>query len=137
MKSIHSINLMWIEACEMLQRADRLQRQFFRLGQGGQIPVWEPPVDIFENEAGLLIRVAVPDVKHEDFEISIEGAVLRLSGRRCLPAAASQLAIRRLEIPYGQMERNLPLPPGRFRLTSTTYSHGCLDIYLQRVTENE
>jgi len=33
MSSIRSINLMWSQACEMLERADRLQRQFFRLGQ--------------------------------------------------------------------------------------------------------
>ena len=137
MKSFHSLNMMWLEACEMLQRAERMQRQFFQLGKGRQIPVWEPPVDIFESEAELLIRAAVPDVRREDFEIHIEGSVLRLSGKRCLPKEAAQGVIRRLEIPYGHIERYLALPAGRFRLGVCTYNDGCLEIHLQRMQENE
>ena len=38
---------MWAEACEMLEQAQRLQRQFFRFGQAVEAqPRWEPPVDI-------------------------------------------------------------------------------------------
>ena len=137
MSSIRSINQMWSQACEMLERADRLQRQFFRLGQFGQLPVWEPPIDIFESDSELLIRVAIPDVSREDFEIQLEPTTLRVSGRRSLPKEAQQRVIRRLEIPYGLIERSITLPPGRFRLAAHAYSNGCLEIRLYRMHDNE
>jgi HSP20 family molecular chaperone IbpA len=136
MKPVHSIDQIWTQACELLDRAERLQRQFFRLGQAEQIPVWEPPLDIFESGPDLLIRVAVPDVNLEDFKISLEGPELRVSGRRCLPKEAARRAIRRLEIPYGLIERCVTLPPGRYRLTAHAYLNGCLEIQLQRVSDN-
>jgi hypothetical protein len=42
---------LWGEACEMLERAERLHRQFFRPGLAlPHSAGWEPPVDIFETE---------------------------------------------------------------------------------------
>jgi HSP20 family molecular chaperone IbpA len=136
MNSTRSINLMWNKACESLERADRLQRQFFRLGQIGQLPAWEPPIDVFESDSELLIRVAIPDVNRDDLKIQLEPAALRLSGRRCLPKEAKQRVIRRLEIPYGLMERYITLPPGRFRIAAHSYNNGCLEIRLRRMYEN-
>ena len=49
-RSVRSIHLMWSQAFDMMERADRLQRQFFRLGQVGHMPAWEPPVDVFEGD---------------------------------------------------------------------------------------
>lgn len=137
MKSGRSISLMWSQACEMLERADRLQRQFFQLAQFDRLPTWEPPIDLFESDSELLIRVAIPDVDSEDFEIRLEPTALRLSGQRGLPKEARQHAIRRLEIPYGRMERVVTLPPGRYRLATQAYNNGCLEICLRRVNENE
>lgn len=130
MRRIHSINLMWYQACEVLDRADRLHRQFFRLGRVGRLPVWEPPVDIFEAESELLIRVAMPDVDLQDVEVSMASGLLRLVGRRRLPAEASRGHIRQLEIPYGRMERTITLPPGRLELSGKSYRNGCLEIRL-------
>lgn len=137
MRSIRSINLMWGQACDMLQRAERWQRQLYQLAQIGQLPAWEPPVDIFESQTELLLRVAVPDVRHEDLTIRLEESVLRLTGQRCLPRHASRHVIRQLEIPYGRLERELRLPPGRFRLAASAYTNGCLEIRLQRIDEHE
>lgn len=136
MSSIRSINLMWSQACEALERADRLQRQFFRLGQVGQLPAWEPPIDVFESDSELLIRAAIPDVNRNDFEIQLEPATLRLSGQRRLPKEVKQRVIRRLEIPYGLMERCISLPPGQFRVAECSCNNGCLEIRLHRIHEN-
>jgi HSP20 family protein len=43
---------LWGEALTLLERAERLQRQFCQLGEntrGG--PTWEPPIGVFETEA--------------------------------------------------------------------------------------
>lgn len=136
-RSVRSIHLMWSQACDLVEGADRLHRQFFRLGQVGQMPAWEPPVDVFETESELLIRAAIPDVDPADFDISIGDTGLLLTGRRRLPAEAARGAIRQLEIPYGRLERHIRLPAGRYRVAAHSYRNGCLEIRLQRALPDE
>jgi HSP20 family protein len=132
MDSNRFVDAMWLQACDMLDRADRLQRQFFQLGRSGRLAVWEPPVDLFESDWGLLIRAAVPDAADKDFNICLEPAVLRLTGYRRLPAAARESFIHRLEMPYGRIERSVALPEGAFELDTHSYVNGCLEIRLRR-----
>lgn len=128
---------MWSQACDMVERADRLHRQFFQLGQVGRMPAWEPPVDVFETGTELVVRAAVPDVNPDDFEIVLGEGGLLLAGRRRLPAEALEGGIRQLEIPYGRLERRVGLPPGRYRVVASRYHDGCFEIRLQRGSSNE
>jgi HSP20 family molecular chaperone IbpA len=91
---------MWSEACEMLARADRLHRELFRpLRSGARAPAWEPPVDILETEREVLVLAALPGVKADEVEASIENGDLRISGTRVLPGALRTAVIHRLELP--------------------------------------
>ena len=53
---------MWSEAFEMLARAERMHRQFFRPAARGAPVAWEPPVDILETDREVLVLVALPGV---------------------------------------------------------------------------
>src|SRR5262245_13220913 len=104
---------MWSEACEMLARAERLHREFFRpIGSAAPLPTWEPPVDILETEHEVLVLVALPGVNAERVEALIEGGLLVISGTRVLPPELRTATIHRLELPQGCFQRRLPLPPG-------------------------
>ena len=131
-RSVRSIHLMWSQACDLMEQADRLHRQFFRLGQVGRLPAWEPPVDVFESESELLLRVALPDVDPDDFQVSLVDTGLLLTGRRRLPPEAERWVIRQLEIPYGRLERHIPLPAGQYRVAAHRYTNGCLEIQLRK-----
>lgn len=124
---------MWAEACEALARAERLQRQFFRLGERGTRPVWEPPVDIFENGAELCIVAALPGVEPSGVEIGVEDGVLIIAGERPAPALQRAAAIHRLEIPQGRFERQIALPEGRYELTRRDLADGCLTLVLRKL----
>jgi HSP20 family molecular chaperone IbpA len=137
MKRVGARELMWTQACELLERADRLHRMFFRLGQAGRSPVWEPPVDIIDTATELLVCVAIPDVDSEDLEVTLGDSELFLNARRRLPEAASRGTIRQLEIPFGRLQRRIVLPGGRFRLTEQVYRRGCLLIRLVRAGGND
>lgn len=77
---------MWAEACEVLDRADRLHRQFFRPSVlQARRPAWIPPIDIYETPDEFKIMVALPGVDPEHISVSLEEGHLIVGGRRYLP----------------------------------------------------
>lgn len=124
-------NWMWSEAFEMLERADRLHRQFFTPAPGGG-GAWQPPVDVFENETEVCIVVALPGVAPEQVEIAIEAGALAVRGVRRLSPEARD-AIRRLEIPHGRFERKVALAPGHYEIGRRAFKDGCLILGLRKL----
>jgi HSP20 family protein len=49
-----------------------------------QLPTATPAVDIFENEAEILLRVDMPGILRQDIAINIDNGKLHLSGTRVL-----------------------------------------------------
>lgn len=123
---------MWAEACELLDRAERMQRQFFKLGGTGG-PAWEPPVDVYETETELAILIALPGVAADQLEIVVDAGTLVVAGVRALPTALRRAAIHRLEIPHGRFERRIQLPRGRFALEHQELANGCLLLGLRKL----
>ena len=120
---------MWADACALLERGERLRRQFF----GRSSPAaWEPPVDMFETERELWIMVAVPGVAAGQIEIAVSGGLLIVTGERSLPIAG-RAVIHRLEIPHGRFERRIPLPAGRYALDGRELADGCLTLRLPKL----
>lgn len=124
---------MLAEAVDLLQSADRLQRQFFRIGQTSDVPCWEPPVDMYANQDELGVLVALPGVAPDRFEVTLEHAAIVVRGERSFGADLSPGAILRLEIPYGRFERRIRLPPGAYRLAAMQLENGCLRLTLERL----
>src|SRR3954463_2112476 len=89
--------LMWAQACEAMDRADRLHRQFFH--RAHTTPCWEAPVDIFETDNALTILIALPGVELETVQVTLSAGVLIVTGQRPLPAELREARIHRLEIP--------------------------------------
>jgi HSP20 family protein len=126
-------NWMWAEACALIDRADRLQRQFFQPGVlAAPAACWEPPIDILETEQKLSIIAALPGVEPNDLELSINEDELSIAGLRRLPAAARAGAIHRLEIPYGRSQRRIRLPAAKLELSRSELANGCLFLTLTK-----
>ena len=123
---------MWADALEMVERAERLHRQFFRLAETAHAE-WEPPIDVFDVDGGLVIVIALPGVTAGDVELLAEPGALVVRAHRPQPLAGSRHAVRRLEIPYGRFERRIALPPGSFEAVAREHSHGCLLLRLARI----
>ncbi len=125
---------MWETAIEALERAERLHRQFFRLaGKPEQVPVWEPPIEVFEHAGRLSIVVALPGVPPDGIDVSLEAGTLVVVAERKLPDAMVGGAVHCLEIPYGRFERRIRLPAGHYRLARRDSEHGCLLLALERL----
>ena len=125
---------MWLQALELVDQAERLQRRFLRyLGPGDAAVCWEPPVDIHETAEEVVVVVALPGVAPEDIEIRLEDARLIVSATRSLRRAHGGAMIRRLEIPHGRFLRQIILPDAALELTASQYANGCLEVHLSRL----
>lgn len=122
--------LMWAEACELLARAEQLQRQFFFIGSREHCPAWEPPVDMVETEREIIVCVALPGVSGQQIEILFEADSLVISGERLLPSAMRAALIHRLEIPRGRFKRRVALPTEAVELKRRDLIDGCLVLTL-------
>ena len=123
--------LMWARACEAMDRAERLHRQFFH--RAPATPCWEAPVDIFETDELLTIVIALPGVDPDRVQVTLSAGVLIVSGERPLPEELGDARIHRLEIPHGHFERRIELPPARLELSRRHLANGCLMLQLQKV----
>ena len=123
---------MWAEALELLDRAERLHRQFFQTAESASGPLWEPPVDLLETETGLTLLIALPGVPPDHIELCIERGVLRVTGYRPWPEELRCATIWRLEIPHGRFDRHIELPAGLYELDRQECAHGCVAVHLRR-----
>lgn len=123
---------MWSEAVDLLDRAERMQRQFFRLAGGTERPRWEPPIDVYATGDEILVEVALPGVVPGRVELVCAPDELVIRGDRRLPVRRGDAAIQRLEIPYGRFERRLTLPSGAWALVAQEFENGCLQLLLAR-----
>jgi HSP20 family molecular chaperone IbpA len=123
--------LMWAQACEAMDRAERLRRQFFHRAPAA--PSWEAPIDIFETEEALTIIIALPGVDPDRVQVTLSAGVLIVSGERPLPDELRDARIHRLEIPHGHFQRRIELPPARLELSGRHLANGCLMLQLHKV----
>lgn len=134
MSSIDRLAWMWDEALHALERAERRHRQFYGLTLAARRtePLWEPPVDVFESEAQILVCIALPGVAPESVRVEIGPTGLSVSADRPLPAELAAMRVRRLEIPYGRFERQIELASGRYTLVERRSAEGCLTLRLTK-----
>jgi len=130
--------LMWNQALELSQRAERLHRRFLRyLGPSSEELTWEIPVDIQETREGYFVLFALPGVAEEDIDLQFEAGELSVSAVRQPSLVPSPIAVRRLEIPHGRFLRQIALSASALQLQSARYRNGCLEVRLIRVADSE
>ncbi len=94
-----------------------------------------PPVNIFSDKDGYVVRVEIPGVPPEQLTIETHGRTLTISGTRDV-AAPSGGSFHRRERGSGEFSRSLQLPddldPGR---TEASYQLGILTIRIPKREE--
>jgi HSP20 family protein len=72
--------------------------------------VWQPAVDIYEDETSVIIKAELPDVEQKDIEVKIENSTLVLRGERKLDQSVKKENYQRIERYYGTFQRSFALP---------------------------
>jgi HSP20 family protein len=85
-----------------------LADSFVRPGRWNAGDSWTA-LDVYETEADYVARLAVPGLKPEDFDITVQQNVLTMSGRvqQAQPEQAHYLV---REQPYGEFSRSIQFP---------------------------
>src|SRR6266481_6125691 len=95
-----------------------------------------PPVDIYEDEHTITLKLEVPGIDEKDIDVRIEGNTLTVHGERKIEKEEKEENFRRVERQYGEFTRSFTLPssvdPGQ---VSANYEKGLLKIKLAKKAE--
>lgn len=123
---------MWAEARRLLDEADRLREQFFRIPSDRAAGHWEPPVDVFETDDAWWAQIALPGVSPERVRYSLNGDTFRVVANRGFPTEGVRGRIHRLEIPHGRFERSIRFPGVPLYISHAQVRDGCLVVALRK-----
>ena len=71
---------------------------------------WTPVADITEDEKEYLIKAELPEMKKEEVKVTVENAVLTISGERKFEKEEKKKKYHRVERGYGTFVRSFTLP---------------------------
>jgi HSP20 family protein len=72
--------------------------------------LWQPPVDIYEDDHEVVIKMEVAEVAQEDIDVQIEDHTLIIQGVRRLEQEDRKQNYQRIERSYGNFRRVFSLP---------------------------
>jgi HSP20 family protein len=94
-----------------------------------------PPVNVFADRDGYVVKLEVPGIDPQDVNIEAEGRTLTVSGKREEPQL-DHGSFHRRERGYGQFSRSLQLPADLdLARADATYKHGILTIRIPKKEE--
>jgi HSP20 family protein len=92
-----------------------------------------PPLDIYENEEGLVVRLEAPGFKKENLALSLKEEVLTIAGTSPEAAPETQRNVCRCEVARGPFERTVTLPyPVESDKIKATFADGILTVTLPK-----
>jgi HSP20 family protein len=69
-----------------------------------------PPVDIYEDEHKIVLKLEVPGMKESDLDIQLENNVLTVKGERKFEKEEKEENFHRIERRYGSFYRSFTIP---------------------------
>jgi HSP20 family protein len=69
-----------------------------------------PPVDVYEDEHGIRLKMEVPGIDEKDIDIRLENNLLTVHGERKLESETKEENYHRIERNYGSFTRSFTLP---------------------------
>jgi HSP20 family protein len=94
-----------------------------------------PPVNVFSDREGYVIRMEIPGVAAEDVQIDSQGRTLMISGKREV-SAPENASFHRRERESGEFSRSLQLPDDvDLQQAGASYKCGMLTIRIPKKEE--
>jgi HSP20 family protein len=106
----------WDPFRDVLALQNRMNSLFqeFERGQGGSAALttaaFVPPVDIYEDEHKIVLKLEAPGLTEKDLDIQLENQVLTVKGERKFEKEEKEENFHRIERRYGSFYRSFTIP---------------------------
>ncbi len=131
----------WDPFRDLYSLQNRMNRLFEEQYGGGReesltAGAFVPPVDIYEDEHSVQLKLEVPGIDEKDLDVKVENNTLTITGERKFEKEEKEENFRRVERRYGSFTRSFTLP----NTVSTDdinaqYNNGVLTIKLAKRAE--
>src|SRR5208283_1852682 len=130
----------WDPFRELYSLQNRMNRLFEEKYSGQEDSLtagaFVPPVDIYEDEHSIQLKLEVPGIDEKDLDIKVENNTLTVSGERKVEKEEKEENFRRVERRFGSFSRSFTLPSTvNTDDINAGYDHGVLNIRLAKRAE--
>jgi HSP20 family protein len=120
-------------------RMNSLFQDFSRNGENELVTAgFVPPVDIYEDEHKLVLKIEIPGMRQEDLDVRMENNTLTVKGERNFQSEGKEENFHRVERRYGSFYRAFTVPntidPESIK---AEYDAGILRLELQKKPESK
>src|SRR5687768_17931089 len=99
---------------DLLNLQGQMNRLFQDFGRGSDelltSGTFIPPVDIYEDENSVSLRLEVPGMQEKDIDVRLENNTLTVRGERNFEKEEKEENFHRIERRYGSFSRSFTLP---------------------------
>jgi HSP20 family protein len=127
------------EFATLQDRMNRLLQDQFTSGRGEEglaMGTFVPPVDVYEDEHNITLKIEVPGIKENDIDVRLENNILTIRGERKFDKEEKEENFQRIERRYGMFTRSFTLPntvnPDSVK---ADYENGILNVRLEKRAE--
>src|SRR5271170_4276578 len=95
-----------------------------------------PPVDVYEDEHNITLKIEVPGIDEKDIDVRVENHTLTVHGERKFEKEEKEENFRRVESQYGSFTRTFTLPTTvDHENIQADYNKGVLKVKLAKKAE--
>jgi len=127
------------EFSTLQDRVNRIFRESYSPeGQGEVLTTanFAPPVDVYEDEHNITLKIDVPGIDEKDIDVSIENNTLTVRGERTIEKEEKEENFQRVERQYGSFTRSFTLPNSVDpEQVSADYNKGVLKVRIAKKAE--
>jgi HSP20 family protein len=120
-------------------RVNRIFRESFRPESSEEVLTtgnFAPPVDVYEDEHNITLKIEAPGIDEKDINVSIENNTLTVHGQRKFEKDEKEENFHRVERMYGNFTRSFALPNTvDTDQVSAHFDRGVLKIRLSKKAE--
>jgi HSP20 family protein len=132
----------WDQSRGLTSLQDQVNRLFednFTRDRSGHadLAAWAPPVDIYETENELVLKVDLPDLQDKDIDVRVENNMLTIRGERKFDDVNEENYLR-VERAYGSFMLSFSLPNTvSSENIHAEYRNGVLTLHMAKLEESK
>ena len=121
----------WMDSFRDMERMKHAMNRV--MDDYGSRPADWPSLNVWADEESAVVTAEIPGLDPEDLDLSVTGAVLRISGERKPESIGPEARYHRQERGYGRFTRSVRLPfEAEGDQVKAEFKNGILEIRLPR-----